>query len=408
MRARSLRGGGEGVSDSLPLRAPQTGPDGLLVWGIPIKYFVLVLLVVQNAAAVIMMRYVRSIPGETEFVTQTAVIMQEALKGLACMLILLGTEGTLQSTWAVPIEALKTSVPALVYLVQNNLQFVAVGYLDAATYTVTYQTKIVWSGLLTVVLLRRKLSPNKWVGLMLLTAGVAAVQVSGMTSDKAAAEVSEGEGADSEELSVEESGMSESETAASLRIFGLVMILAAAACSSLAGVYFEKILKDVKVSIWTRNLQLAGYSVLAGLLTLLVGSDGSAVSRDGFFHGYTSMTWACICMNAFGGLLVGNVIKYADAIMKDIALGASIVVSAIASVHLFGFMVTPLFCVGTGIVIYSALLYGGRATCCGVLPPPSISAGPAVEPVAAAPTSGAASPTSKTGIAASDKPTEDD
>ena len=30
-------------------------------------------------------------------------------------------------------------------------------------------------------------------------------------------------------------------------------------------------------------------------------------------------------MSAFGGLLVGTVIKYADAVMKDVALGSSIV-----------------------------------------------------------------------------------
>ena len=41
------------------------------------------------------MRYTRSISGETEFMTQTAVIMQEFLKGTACIFILLSTEGTL-------------------------------------------------------------------------------------------------------------------------------------------------------------------------------------------------------------------------------------------------------------------------------------------------------------------------
>ena len=58
------------------------------------------LLVVQNAGAVLLMRYTRSIPGETEFNTQTAVIMQEVLKGLTCVVILLATEGTVASAWA--------------------------------------------------------------------------------------------------------------------------------------------------------------------------------------------------------------------------------------------------------------------------------------------------------------------
>jgi hypothetical protein len=36
------------------------------------------------------------------------------------------------------------------------------------------------------------------------------------------------------------------------------------------------------------------------------------------------MTWMCILMNAGGGLLVGCVISYADAVTKDVAIGASI------------------------------------------------------------------------------------
>ena len=63
------------------------------------------LLVFQNAGAVLLMRWVRAMPGESEFNTQTAVVMQEVLKGLACVAILLGTEGTLASAWALEAEA---------------------------------------------------------------------------------------------------------------------------------------------------------------------------------------------------------------------------------------------------------------------------------------------------------------
>ena len=83
-------------------------PDVPKLYGIPIRYLVLPLLTAQNASAVLLMRGVRSLPGQTEFSTLTAVIMQETFKMLACIAILLATDGTLSSAWNKPVEALKT------------------------------------------------------------------------------------------------------------------------------------------------------------------------------------------------------------------------------------------------------------------------------------------------------------
>ena len=66
------------------------------------------MLVLQNTGAVLLMRYTRSMPGETEYMTQTAVIMQEVIKGMTCILLLSKGGGTLSSAWAKPGEALKT------------------------------------------------------------------------------------------------------------------------------------------------------------------------------------------------------------------------------------------------------------------------------------------------------------
>ena len=142
---------------------------------------------------------------------------------------------------------------------------------------------------------------------------------------------------------------------------GLMLINAAAIASSLAGVYFEKILKEVKVTLWTRNLQLAFYSIITGFVTLQLSTKDKMITEKGFFYGYTPATWICIAANAFGGLLCGAVIKYADAVSKDVSIGASIVLSTLGSVIFFEYAVTFQVICGICCVIYSVFIYSGNA-----------------------------------------------
>ncbi|VDM69178.1 unnamed protein product [Strongylus vulgaris] len=69
------------------------------------------------------------------------------------------------------------AVPAVLYVIQNNLLFLALSKLDAATYQVTYQLKILTTALFSVTILGRSLNRLKWLALVLLTVGVALVQV---------------------------------------------------------------------------------------------------------------------------------------------------------------------------------------------------------------------------------------
>mmetsp|Transcript_73026 Transcript_73026/g.202580 ORF Transcript_73026/g.202580 Transcript_73026/m.202580 type:complete len:368 (+) Transcript_73026:91-1194(+) len=304
--------------------------------GLPAKYIVLCLLVFQNAGAVLLMRAVRAMPGETEFITQTAVILQEVLKASACIVLVLYTEGSLSGAWRNYHESLRTAFPAMLYLVQNNLQYLAVSHLDAPTYAVTYQTKMVWVAVCSVIFLGKQIERHQWTSLFCLTVGVCMVQVSQASPDGLL--VSSWE----------------------MKATGLLFVLVAALCSSLAAVSFEKLLKGVTMSLWMRNLQLAFFSLFCAVGPLLVSDDGARVQSLGFFHGYTVMTWSCIIMNSAGGLLVGAVISFADAILKDIAIGASIVVSALGSICLFEFKPTINFALGVVLVSYAVLVYSGH------------------------------------------------
>merc|ERR1719408_1138998 len=106
--------------------------------------------------------------------------MQEVIKALACIVLLL-KDGSLSSAFADRMEAFKTAIPAICYLIRNNLQYVAVGYLDASTYAVLYQLKILTTALLSVAIMKKELVCIQWVSLALLTVGVSAVVLSQMS-----------------------------------------------------------------------------------------------------------------------------------------------------------------------------------------------------------------------------------
>jgi solute carrier family 35 (UDP-sugar transporter), member A1/2/3 len=65
---------------------------------------------------------------------------------------------TLASAYAHPHHG--NSIPAILYVVQNSLQFVAIGDLPVASFQVTYQMKILTTAAFSIALLCKKLTPT--------------------------------------------------------------------------------------------------------------------------------------------------------------------------------------------------------------------------------------------------------
>ena len=225
-------------------------------------------------------------------------------------------------------------VPSAVYLVQNNLLYVAASNLDVATYQITYQLKILTTAMFAVTMLNKKLISTQWLSLLILIAGVAMVQLSDVKENKSAAAVEE-----------------------QSKLVGFTAALSACCLSGFAGVYFEKILKGSDVSVWMRNVQLALLSVPMGLVTSYM-KDGAKIEDSGFFHGYDNFVWFTVAQNALGGLLVAVVVKYADNILKGFACSLAIIITCVASIFIFDFSLSLQFSVGAACVIGSIFLYG--------------------------------------------------
>ncbi|KAF9910076.1 hypothetical protein EC991_007407 [Linnemannia zychae] len=344
------------------------------IGGIPLKYISLIVLAVQNSCLIIVMALAQG-PGRKVFYSSTAVFVNEIVKLIVCTIMTI--RETINDTGrfypqdflndVFGGDAWKLAVPAMLYAIQNNLQYVASHALDPSTFQVTYQLKILTTALFSVILLNRSLPLLKWTSLVMLTAGIALVSVeesnnrNGRSSAKHDSAPMPPVSALGDMLDRQNGGAS-AEAAPSVSndrpefFVGLMAVLIACILSGLAGVYFEKILKNTQGSIWLRNIQLSFFSLPFSLLAVYL-KDGEGVTEQGFFAGYDMLVIAAIACQSAGGLIVAVVVKYADNILKGFATSISIVISAIASVALFGSKIGTIFILGTLLVLSATYIY---------------------------------------------------
>jgi len=329
-------------STNIKMATEEKPPPNKEVWA-GFKYLSCVILCLQNATLVLVMRHTRTRSGDM-YVPTTVVVMTELVKTFICLVLVLKDEGWCVTKWIdhlnvniiqEPMDTLKLSVPSGIYTLQNNLLYVAVSNLDAATFQVSYQLKILTTAIFSVTMLGKSLSKNHWAALFILFVGVSLVQIQNAVKKSA-----------SVTSSTEQSQM-----------LGMAAVIISCVSSGFAGVYFEKILKGSKGTLWLRNIQLGVFGALFGLGGVWL-NDGTQVAQKGFFFGYDWLVWFIVMFQALGGLLVAVVVKYADNILKGFATSAAIVVSCLASVYFFDYVITLQFTAGTSLVILSVYLYG--------------------------------------------------
>ncbi|KAF9566379.1 nucleotide-sugar transporter [Agrocybe pediades] len=339
--------------------------------GIPLKYLSLLTLAVQNSALTIIMHYSRvSTPASQAYSAATAVLMTELLKGTISLIIAFSRIDSTPAGYEPltphlasqrPLSRLNTrlrklgsevfspdcwklSIPAILYVIQNNLQYMAASNLDAATFQVTYQMKILTTAAFSVILLRKKLSPSQWLSLLLLALGVGIVQLQAVSN-----KITPGSS-----VLVGAHDMNPMK--------GFLAVTAACFTSGLAGVYFEMVLKNTPSDLWIRNVQLSLFSLLPALAPIIyeyhnnIDQTGKGVF-EGLFMNFGVLAWATVLVQVLGGLITAVVIKYSDNILKGFATSLSIVFSFLASVALFSFHMSITFVLGSAVVLIATWLY---------------------------------------------------
>ena len=216
----------------------------------------LVLMLVQNAAFVLVMRYSRKQQaGATSAQTYSigmVVALQEAFKMIICFGVLAAPP--VGSLWLAfepltrPRELLNIAVPAFCFTLQNNILYVALSNLDALTFQITYQLKTLLTALFSVALLGKQMSALQWLSQLTLMVGIILAQLADTPPASGG-----GSGTILDVLDVLAPPPAALRAAAappppptparSLPI-GLAAVLTAALSSAFASVYFERLLKE--------------------------------------------------------------------------------------------------------------------------------------------------------------------
>merc|ERR1711865_371631 len=213
---------------------------------------------------------------------------------------------------------------------------------DAGLYQVTYQLKTLTTAGCSVVMLNKAFTQKQWIALLVLSIGVSICQYKPSESSQ----VAPGED----------------------KVSGMLALIAACFTSSIAGVYTEKMLKQSTVSLWSRNVQLAFWSILTGGVALFMSGDGTKIIEGGLFQGYTPVVWLVVLLQGATGILVALVMKYADNIVKNFSVAMATVIATIASIPLFGTWPTMFFVIGMTFVFASTWVYANNGP---TTPPPS-------------------------------------
>lgn len=227
-------------------------------------------------------------------------------------------------------------VPSVIYLVHNNVQFATLTYVDPSTYQIMGNLKIVTTGILFRLFLKRKLSILQWLAIILLAVGTTTSQVKGCG-----------------ELSCD--------TLFSAPIQGYVLGVLSACLSALAGVYTEYLMKKNNDSLYWQNVQLYTFGALFNMARLLWDDFRGEFEKGPWWqrllNGYTFTTWIVVLNLGSTGLLVSWLMKFADNIVKVYSTSMAMLLTMILSAYFFNFRPTIQLFLGIIICIISLHMY---------------------------------------------------
>jgi UDP-sugar transporter A1/2/3 len=274
------------------------------------------------------------------------IVICEIVKLALCGAILVAQQG-----FRLEHFSAKFCVPAVFYVLQNNIYMTALNYTTPPTFTLLIQTRIIMTALVYKFILKRPVSQMKWLSLIGLTVGVVISQMS----------------PDMSELKV-----------------STIAVTLATTCSVFSvanSVYVEQLLKNHPSPFVEQQVQLYFWSIIASSLFWLGSLDTSSarlIATDSgpvasflttLYHSVTvfgtfdrtttTLVCATIAVTSIGGLVVAAIMKRLDNLAKIFTAALAIMVTGLCTEALFPdkFTFTWFFMLGNVLVLISTVVY---------------------------------------------------
>jgi UDP-sugar transporter A1/2/3 len=295
-------------------------------------------------------------------VRTSVVLVQEIVKfGIAGAIYFSGTKKATREKdfagWSVKTWIALAGLPAFLYTIQNIAALMAYQNLEALTFNVLNQTKILSAALSCYFVMGKRQSRMQVVSLCVLILSTLVIEQilhpTAIVSFLSMSGGSLGLGNALNALTSTFSSVGSVAKGAGRRVtHGVVPILTASLISGMAGALTQKNLQGSQggTAVWAKkrsvkatapvsrpprnaylfSMEMNVASVILLVTSLLLSSDGRTILRSRtFFSNWTPETFIPVLTNSIGGILVGLVTKHAGSVRKGFALIFGLLLSGI-------------------------------------------------------------------------------
>lgn len=259
-----------------------------------------------------------------QFNTKCAVLLTELIK-LVVSVGFAGFNSFRQGSW--PNVAFSDVqwllLPAILFVLNNILVYQAIGKNHMAAFGVLRDTMILWTALIWRAFFRTELGSMRMAGIMLIFAG----------------------------LTVNRAGCS----AFTWAVLWILLMTLTNALGSVANEFALKWSKKLDINV--QNAVLYAACAFFAILLLALDEPSRLMGPTPFFHGFTGNTFFTVTLQAFAGLMVSRMLKYADSVTKTVASCLRGPVVVFVSPYLLEVPNTGLECMSAIIVASGCMVY---------------------------------------------------